>query len=112
MMRFLRRIDPDYVLSFHQPLNGVDVNVERPRFARKVARHLRLPTTNLDCGGVCHGTMTQWFNHTFDGFALTVEYGAAPGRRRMRVVAPPQVLSIFDAFRAASGPDQEWVSAR
>jgi protein MpaA len=106
MMRFLRRIDPDYVLSFHQPLNGVDINVERPRFARKVARHLRLPTTDLDCGGVCHGTMTQWFNHHFDGFALTVEYGASPGRKRMRKVAPPQVLAIFDAFRAAEGPDQ------
>jgi hypothetical protein len=106
MMRFLTRIDPDYVLSFHQPLNGVDINVERPRFARKVARHLRLPTTDLDCGGVCHGTMTQWFNHHFDGFALTVEYGARPGRVRMRKTAPRQVLAIFDAFRAAKGPDQ------
>ena len=100
MMRFLRKIRPDYILSFHQPLNGVDINVERPKFARKVARHLHLPTTNLDCGGVCHGTMTGWFNHHFTGFALTVEYGATPGRARMRKVAPPQVLAIFDAFRA------------
>ena len=106
MMKFLRQVRPDYVLSFHQPLNGVDVNVERPAFARKVARHLNLPTTNLDCGGVCHGTMTQWFNHHFPGFALTVEYGAKPGRARMRKVAPPQVLAIFDAFRSAEGPDQ------
>lgn len=106
MMKFLTEIDPDYVLSFHQPLNGVDVNVERPKFARKVARHLKLPTTSLDCGGVCHGTMTQWFNHHFDGFALTVEYGASPGKVRMRKTAPPQVLAIFDAFRAAQGPDQ------
>jgi murein peptide amidase A len=100
MMRFLREVDPDFVLSFHQPLNGVDVNVERPRFARKVARHLRLPTTNLDCGGTCHGTMTGWFNNNFDGFALTIEYGARPGLRRMRQVAPAQVLDVFDAFAA------------
>jgi murein peptide amidase A len=53
--------------------------------------------------------MTQWFNHHFDGFALTVEYGAAPGKRRMRKVAPPQVLSIFDAFRAATGPEQSLI---
>jgi predicted deacylase len=110
MMAFLREIDPDYVLSFHQPLNGVDINVERPAFARKVAQHLNLPTTNLNCGGTCHGTMTQWFNHTFKGFALTVEYGARPGRARMRRTAPPQVLAIFDAFRAVQGPDQTLIA--
>jgi hypothetical protein len=36
-----------------------------------------------------------------------VEYGAKPGRKRMRNVAPPQVLSIFDAFRSAVAPEQE-----
>jgi hypothetical protein len=108
MMKFLTAIRPDYVLSFHQPLNGVDINVKRPKFARKVARHLQLPTTNLDCGGVCHGTMTGWFNHHYPGFALTVEYGARPGRKRMRTTAPPQVLAIFDAFRSATAPEQEF----
>ena len=107
MMKFLSRVRPDYILSFHQPLSGVDINVKRPEFARKVADHLNLPTSNLDCGGVCHGTMTGWFNHNFPGFALTVEYGAKPGRKRMRKVAPPQVLSIFDAFRSATAPEQE-----
>lgn len=97
VMRFLRQVDPDYVLSFHQPLHGVDVAVERPAFARHVARTLRLPTTNLDCGGLCHGTMTQWFNHHFDGFALTVEYGAHPPQRLMGVTAPRQVLRVFGA---------------
>lgn len=109
MMRFLTKIKPDYVLSFHQPLNGVDINVERPRFARRVADLLDLPTRNLDCGGVCHGTMTGWFNHHFKGFALTVEYDARPGRQRMREVAPPQVLEIFDAFRSAKPPEQQLV---
>ncbi len=41
--------------------------------------------------------MTGWFNHSFPGVALTVEYGARPGRRRMARVAPGQVLSIFRA---------------
>lgn len=103
MMRFLKEVDPDYVLSFHQPLHGVDVNVKRPKFARKVARHLRLPTTDLDCGGTCHGTMTGWFNARFDGFALTIEYGARPGLRHMRRIAPRRVLRIFGASRVASG---------
>jgi murein peptide amidase A len=97
MMGFLTKVDPDYVLSFHQPLHGVDTATKRPAFARKVARTLRLPATSLNCGNSCHGTMTQWFNHHFDGFALTVEYGAHPGRRLMARTAPRQVLSIFGA---------------
>lgn len=107
MMRFLRDFKPAEVLSFHQPLNAVDVNVERPKFAHRVARTLDLPTSDLDCGGVCHGTMTGWYNHRFRGFALTAEYGQHPSRRRMTKVAPPQVLSIWGASRgtvAASTP--------
>jgi predicted deacylase len=38
MMKFLARVRPDYVLSFHQPLYGVDVAVERPRYAPGSAR--------------------------------------------------------------------------
>jgi predicted deacylase len=102
MMRFLRKVRPDWVLSFHQPLHGVDVAVQRPGFARRVARVLGLPTTTLDCGGVCHGTMTGWYNHRHPGFALTVEYGAHPSRRLMTKVAPGQVLRIFGAWRGTN----------
>jgi predicted deacylase len=102
MMRFLRRVQPDWILSFHQPLHGVDIDVERPRFARRVAQILDLPTTALDCGGVCHGTMTGWYNHRFPGFALTVEYGAAPPHRLMTRTAPAQVLRIFGAWRGTN----------
>jgi hypothetical protein len=98
MMRFLRKVRPDYVLSFHQPLHGVDTDNKRPGFSRRVAHHLGLPATTLDCGGVCHGTMTGWFNHNFKGFALTVEYGAHPPRRLLQHAAPRQVLRIFGAF--------------
>ena len=82
-MRFLRRIDLARVLSFHQPLNGVDTDTKDPRFARRLARALRLPPTTLDCGGLCHGTMTSWFNARFAGAALTVEYAARPPRHRL-----------------------------
>jgi protein MpaA len=102
MMRFLGDVRPDYVLSFHQPLHGVDTDNKRPAFSRRVARTLHLPPTRLDCGGVCHGTMTGWFNHQFKGFALTVEYGARPPRSLMSKTAPRQVLAIFRAW--AGGP--------
>lgn len=99
MMRFLDRVDPDRILSFHQPLHGVDIDTKRPAFAREVARRLHLPRTSLTCGGVCHGTMTGWFNHSHAGAALTVEYGAHPARRTMRTDAPRQVLAVFGARR-------------
>ena len=105
MMRFLRRVRPDWILSFHQPLNGVDTDTKDPAFARRVADHLNLPRKSFNCGGVCHGTMTGWFNNNFRGTALTVEYGAHPGRRLMREVAPDQVMAIFDAVRSTTPPE-------
>jgi len=97
MMRFLARVRPSYVLSFHQPLHAVDVTA-RPRFSRRVARALDLPMTRLDCGSTCHGTMTMWFNHRFPGFALTVEYGASPSQATLRA-APDRILKLFGAWR-------------
>lgn len=103
MMDFLDRVDPAAILSFHQPLTGVDTDTKDPRLARRVARKLELPRRTLDCGGTCHGTMTGWFNHSHEGAALTVEYGAHPSRHRMRRVAPDQVLSVFRAVRGRVG---------
>jgi predicted deacylase len=97
MMRFLSKVRPAYVLSFHQPLRAVDVT-ERPRFSKRVARALGLPMSRLRCGGRCHGTMTMWFNHRVRGFALTVEYGASPSRARLRA-APRKILGLFGAWR-------------
>ncbi|MDT0184275.1 DUF2817 domain-containing protein [Microbacterium sp. ARD31] len=103
VMAFLREIDPRRVLSFHQPLVGVDTDTKDAGFARRVARALRLPRKTLNCGGLCHGTMTMWFNHHFAGSALTVEYGARPPRHRMVVQAPRQVLGVLGAHRTRRG---------
>ena len=103
VMGFLDDIDPFRVISFHQPLLGVDTDTKDPRFARRLARGLRLPQVSLDCGGLCHGTMTMWFNHRFRGAALTVEYGARPARHRMVVQAPRQLLGVLGAHRTSRG---------
>jgi protein MpaA len=100
MMSFLEEVQPRRVVSFHQPLHGVDTDTKDPGFARRLARALRLPRTALDCGGLCHGTMTMWFNHRFRGSALTVEYGSRPSRHRMAVQAPRQLLGVLGAHRA------------
>ena len=99
MMRFLADVRPSRILSFHQPLYGVDTDTKFPTFARRVARKLDLPAKVFHCGGVCHGTMTMWYNHRFRGGAVTAEYAAHPPRYRMRVRAPRQVLSIWGARR-------------
>jgi hypothetical protein len=99
VMRFLKDIRPQRILSFHQPLYGVDTDTKNRRFSRRVARALNLPRKTFSCGGVCHGTMTMWFNHRFRGAALTVEYNAHPSRRRMTRTAPRQVLTIWDGYR-------------
>ncbi|QGN34052.1 M14 family zinc carboxypeptidase [Microlunatus sp. Gsoil 973] len=99
MMRFLRQVDPDYVLSFHQPLHGVDTLTKRKAFSRKVATALHLPRKELNCNGGCHGTMTMWFNRNFHGEAITVEYGAHPSRKYLRHKVVRRVLSIFGAHR-------------
>lgn len=104
MMRFLREIRPHRILSFHQPLHGVDTDTKKPRFARRVARALHLPAKAFTCGGVCHGTMTMWYNHKFAGAAVTVEYQAHPGRKRMRVTAPRQVLRVLGGWRGQQPP--------
>ncbi|MFZ2503724.1 MAG: M14 family zinc carboxypeptidase [Nocardioides sp.] len=95
MMAFLAEFRPARVVSFHQPLNGVDVDTKRPVFARRLARALRLPQTTLNCGGLCHGTMTGWFNHGFPGAALTVEYPARVSRHRLRVQAPRALVDVL-----------------
>ncbi len=95
VMRFLRAVRPARILSFHQPLDGVDTDTKNRAFAHRVARALDLPRKRFDCGGVCHGTMTGWYNHTFAGAALTVEYGASPRRRYLRATVPRQLLRLF-----------------
>lgn len=93
LMRFLRRVDPRYVVSFHQPLHGVDVSAPKSAaFGRRLARRLHLPTKSFRCGGHCHGTMTQWFNRRRRGVAITVELGRSPSKRYLTRVAPRGLL--------------------
>ncbi|MFS3129044.1 M14 family zinc carboxypeptidase [Nocardioides sp. Bht2] len=101
LMKFLRRVEPDRLVSFHQPLHGVDTDTKKPGFARRLARKLGLPRKAFVCGGVCHGTMTGWYNHNFDGAAITVEYGARPATKTLRGKAARGLLRAVGARRVA-----------
>ena len=76
IMRFLGRIKPKYLVSWHQPLRGVDsYGVKSRGLMHRLSQRLDLPIRYLDCHGSCHGTMTGWYNANYPGAAITVEYG-------------------------------------
>ena len=101
IMDFLSRTQPRYLVSWHQPLHGVDTDkVKDLALSKRLAANLRLPLKELDCGGVCHGTMTAWFNHSFAGAAVTVEYGStARSTRRMKTRDADAVLAAVGGRR-------------
>ncbi|PJJ56715.1 zinc carboxypeptidase [Mumia flava] len=100
LIRFLRRTDPDQVVSFHQPLYGIDTSgTGNRKLARRLARFLKLPRKEFSCGSGCHGTMSQWFNHRIDGALVTVELGRHPSKRYLRTTGPRGVLRALRATR-------------
>jgi hypothetical protein len=99
-MRFMDNIDPDYVVSIHTPLRGLDVTHAKDRpFARRLSEELRLPNKQLRCNGACHGTLSQWFNHTHDGACVTIEFGADPSERYLTVRAPRGLVRALGGTR-------------
>jgi protein MpaA len=100
LIAFFDQVRPRRVVSFHQPLYGVDVSTARSRpFATRLAGYLDLPRRRLTCGGVCYGTFTAWYMARHGGQAVTVEYGGHPSRHRMNVTAPRQLLRVLGARR-------------
>jgi murein peptide amidase A len=100
MMAFLAEIRPAYVVSFHQPLRGIDRSYTKTRtLARRLSRNLDLPRKRFSCNNGCHGTMTQWFNATLPGAAITVEYGAHMSWRQKQVTGPRGLLRTIRATR-------------
>jgi protein MpaA len=82
---FLDRIDPDYVVTMHSPLHGIDVYGAKDRpFARRLSRQMGLPIREFNCSGTCHGTLTQWFNRRHDGACVTVEFGEHPSTQYLQ----------------------------
>ena len=100
VMAFLRTVRPSYVVSFHQPLTGVGRAGAKGRpLVRRLHRGLGLPVRSFNCTGVCRGTMTEWFNASFPGVAVTVEYGAALSRSQAARSGPTGLLRAIGARR-------------
>lgn len=77
VMSFLNRTNPKFLVSWHQPLIGVDsYEVKDKALMNRLVSGLKISKRSLDCHGSCHGTMTGWFNANHKGAAITVEYGS------------------------------------
>lgn len=87
LRRLVRRVHPQLVVIFHQPLFGVGANDRGMRVVRALARGTGLPVKSFNCTGVCHGSFSSWVNHRTRGLALTVEFGRRAADTRVRRVA-------------------------
>ena len=103
IMKFLDRVQPEYLVSWHQPLAAVDSDqVKNAGLGDRLATGLRLPKKPLTCGGSCHGTMTMWYNAHYPGAAITVEYGStARSLTTMKGRDADAVLSAIGGRRAS-----------
>jgi protein MpaA len=100
--RFLNRVNPRYLVSWHQPLLGVDTyRVKDKALMRRLSSGLDIPLRSLDCHGSCHGTMTGWFNANHAGSAITIEYSdTARSMARMKGRDANAVLKAIGGARA------------
>ncbi|WP_183406977.1 M14 family zinc carboxypeptidase [Nocardioides marmorisolisilvae] len=96
---FLRYVKPHWVVSLHQPLYGVDSNgVKSLTLYRHLIDELGLPAKPLRCEGVCHGTMTGWFNHTQSGAGITVELARTPSQSFLQRAPTALVTALLGHY--------------
>jgi predicted deacylase len=94
VMRFLNAVDPDVVVSLHQPFGAIDTsNSKHASLAKALSRALHLPRRDIGCGGPCRGTLTGWFNAHHPGEAITVEFVAHPTRTYLLQTAKRGLLA-------------------
>ncbi|HEY2272617.1 MAG TPA: M14 family zinc carboxypeptidase [Jatrophihabitantaceae bacterium] len=98
--KFLKRMRPRYVVSLHQPLDGVDKTAGHGKAYRKfrnaLARNLHLQVKNFNCWSVCHGSMSGWYEQHHIGVAVeTVEFGWHPKRSYLVGTARRGIVSAL-----------------
>lgn len=94
-------IKPTYTISFHQPLNGIDIrDTGNNAWAKRLAKEIRLPKKAFDCFSTCHGTYSMWFRkHYRKGAVITVEMTRSPSTKYLTRIAARAVLRSIHAKR-------------
>jgi protein MpaA len=98
---FVDEIHPTHTISFHQPLNGIDIrDTGNDKWAKRLAANIRLPRKAFDCFSRCHGTYSMWVRkHHPKGAVITVEMTAKPSRKYLTRIVPRAVLRSVNATR-------------
>jgi len=98
---FADDIDPTYTVSYHQPLNGIDIRDTGNRaWAERLAAQVRLPRKSFDCFSKCFGTYSMWFRAKHEeGAAITVEMTSNPSKKYLEKIAPRAILRSLNATR-------------
>jgi protein MpaA len=74
LLRFLSRVRPTAVLSYHQAFDVVDIGHPRSAAAgRHLADWMGELARPVPCSGPCYGTLTQWVDEQLGAIAITVE---------------------------------------
>lgn len=95
VVRFLKQLRPDTVISIHQPLACVDFSGGDPKVTRWLAERLGLPARTLGASG---GNLTTWFNDRYPRrTATTLELASSVSQARVKRVA--HVLRRHSAHR-------------
>lgn len=104
MLRFLKRVEPTFVASMHQPFKVIGRSDKNMRYVRRLSDQLDLPISRISVGD-CEGadcppvpTMTSWFNARRSGSCVTIEFGAHPARRYLRGQAARGILRATFAY--------------
>lgn len=82
MMRFLKRVKPDYIASIHQPYGVIGKSSKDRAWHRRLATELGLKLKALPIGpsDKVSPTLTGWYNRYYGkhGTATTIEYRSKP----------------------------------
>lgn len=108
MMRFIKRLKPTGVLSFHQPWNTV-LSVCDQRSAYWVRRTaqligLRQPGRPTKCGRWLPGTMNRWTARNTASWFVTVELAPSHRLRSQVRKSANAVVRLSEEMAADSGP--------
>jgi protein MpaA len=98
---FVDEIRPTYTVSYHQPLDGIDIRDTGNRaWAQRLAAQVRLPKKAFDCFSKCFGTYSMWFRAQHrKGAVITVEMTRRPSQKYLTRIAPRAILRSLNATR-------------
>jgi Predicted carboxypeptidase len=87
LKKFVKKLNPALIVTFHQPLFGVGANTKAMPVVNAIAKGIHLPVRSFSCTSACYGSFTSWVNHRTDGVAVTVEFGEHAAKKRIRRAA-------------------------